>query len=212
MADRGCDIMLISESMAKGKGPTVPSNTKVHTSVSGQSSVLGEVADTFEVILCKGTKDELVVPAGNGTKIKVMIAPDNSIYVVLLCQKFHHACGGYHDPALNAFVYRPKLLSEGLLNPLVVLDGIGEHSRGNEWESSSHVTIEEVEPATPTPVVEVEDVTPNPSLLDDGDVEPNPGPINLAQFEDQPTVEMPWIQWFKKHWGKAWNGPDGWIT
>jgi hypothetical protein len=111
MADIGCDIMLITESMARGKNsPTAPSNTKVHTSVSGQSSVLGEVADTFDIILCKGTKDELVVPEGNGTKIKVMIAHDNSIYVVLLCQKFHHACGGNHDPTLNAFVYRPKLL------------------------------------------------------------------------------------------------------
>jgi hypothetical protein len=125
--------MLITECMAKGMNlPIMPSNTKVHTSVSGQSSVLGEVADTFDIILSKGTRDELIVPAGNGTKIKVMIAPNNSIYVVLLCQKFHHACGGYHDPSLNAFVYRPQLLSEGLLNPIVVLDGTGEHSRGNK--------------------------------------------------------------------------------
>jgi hypothetical protein len=99
------------------------------------------------------------------------------------------ACGGYHDPALNAFVYRPKLLSEGLLTPLVVVDGTGEHSRGNEWEPSSNVTIEKVDPATPTPVVEVEDMTPNSILLDDGDVEPNPGPINLNQFPGQPTEE-----------------------
>ena len=83
----------------------------------------------------------MVVKAGKNTEVKAMVAPDNSIYVVLLCQKFHHACGGYHDPALNAFVYRPKLLSEGLLTPLVVLDGTGEHSRGNEWEPSSNVTI-----------------------------------------------------------------------
>jgi hypothetical protein len=124
----------------------------------------------------------LVVPAGNGTKIKVMISPDNSIYVVLLCQKFHHTCGGSNDPVHNAFVYIPKLLSEGLLNPLVVLDGTAEHSRGNAWESSSHVTIGEVEHVPPTPVVDVEDITPNPSLLDDGDVEPNPGPINISKF------------------------------
>jgi hypothetical protein len=96
------------------------------------------------------------------------------------------------------------------LNPLVVLDGTGEHSRGNQWESSSHVTIEQVEPAPPTPVVE--DMTPNPSLLDDGDVEPNPGPINLAQFGEQPTEQIAWIQWFKHHCGPIRDGPDGWIT
>jgi hypothetical protein len=117
MADTGCDIMLITLSMAKGMHlPVVASNTMVHTSVSWQSSVLGEVADSFDVILCKGTKDELVVCAGRDTKIKLMVAPDNSIYVVLLCQKVHHACGGYNDPVLNAFVFRPKLLSEGLLS------------------------------------------------------------------------------------------------
>jgi hypothetical protein len=60
--------------------------------------------------------------------------------------------------------------------------------------------------------VEVEDTTPNPSLLDDGDVEPNPGPINLAQFGEQPTEPMAWIQWFKHHWGPKRDGPDGWIT
>ncbi len=141
-----------------------------------------------------------------------MIAPDNSIYEVLLCQKFHHACGGYHDPALNAFVYRPKLLSEGLLTPLVVLDGTGEHSRGNEWEPSSNVTIEEIDPSYPAIVVEVENITPNPSLLDDGDVEPNPGPINLSQHPGEPRQDGPWIQWFKKHWGDKRDGPDGWFN
>jgi hypothetical protein len=111
MADTGCDIMLTTKSMAEGMTlPFMASNTKIHTSVSGQSSVLGEVADTFDIILSKGTRDELVVKAGKNTKVKVMVAPDNSIYIVLLCQKFHHACGGYHDPALNAVVYRPKLL------------------------------------------------------------------------------------------------------
>jgi hypothetical protein len=70
MADTGCDIMLITVSMAKGMNlPIVPSNTKVHTSVSGQSSVLGEVADNFDVILCKGTSDELVVDVGRDIKI-----------------------------------------------------------------------------------------------------------------------------------------------
>jgi hypothetical protein len=35
MADTGCDIMLITLSMAMGmKLPTIPSNTKVHTSIS----------------------------------------------------------------------------------------------------------------------------------------------------------------------------------
>jgi hypothetical protein len=175
MADTGCDIMLITVSMAKGmKLSIVPSKTKVHTSVSGQSSVLGEVADSFDVILCKGTSDELVVCVGRDTKVKVMVAPDNCIYVVLLCQKFHHACGGYNDPVLNAFVFRPKLLSEGLLNPLVVLDGTAVQIRGNSWESSSHVTIAEVETVHPTPAVDVEDIIPNPSLLDDGDIEPHP--------------------------------------
>jgi hypothetical protein len=131
MVDTGCDIMLITLSMAMGmKFPIVPSNTKVHTSVSGQSAVLGEVADSFDVVLCKGTSDELVVHVGRDTKIKVMVAPDNSIYMALLCQKFHHTCEGYNDPVLNAFLFRPRLLSEGLLNPLVVLDGTAVQIRG----------------------------------------------------------------------------------
>jgi hypothetical protein len=143
----------------------------VHTSVSGQSSVLGEIADSFDVIMCKGTSDKLVVRVGRGYKTKVMVAPDNSIYVVLLCQKFDHAYGGYNDPVLNAFVFRPRLLSEGLLKPLVVLYGTSAQVRGNAWESSSQVTIEEVIDFIPTPtVLDVEDVTPAPSLLDDGDI------------------------------------------
>jgi hypothetical protein len=144
MADTGCDIMLITIAMALGMNLRVgPSNAKVHTSISGQSGVLCEITYTFDVILCKGTSDELVVKVGRGTKIKVMVAPNNSIFVVLLCQKFDHACGGYNDPALNAFIFRPKLLPEGLLQPLVVLDGTTEQSRGNAW-ASSHVTIEEL--------------------------------------------------------------------
>ena len=145
MADTGCDIMLITLTMALGmRLPIVVSHTKVHTSISGQSSVLGEIADTVDVIICKGTKDELIVRVGRGTKIKVMVAPDNSIYVVLLCHKFHHACGGYNDPALDAFVYRPKLLSECALKPLVLLDGTRIQRRGNQWAPSSQVTIEDV--------------------------------------------------------------------
>jgi hypothetical protein len=112
MADTGCDIMLITISMALGMNlPVGSSNIRVHTSISGHSSVIGEITDIFEVILCKGTADELIVKVVRGTKIKVLVAPNNSIYVVLLCQKFHHACGGYNDPALTAFVYRSKLLS-----------------------------------------------------------------------------------------------------
>jgi hypothetical protein len=167
MADTGCDIMLITVSMAKGmKLPIVPSNTIVHTSVSGQSSVLGEVADNFDVVLCKGTSDELVVHVGRDTKVKVMVAPDDSIYVVLLCQKFHHACGGYNDPEVN--------------------------------------------PVHPTPVVDVEDIIPNPSLLDDGDVEPHPGPVNLSQFGEQPTSQMGCIPWIKQHIPRR-DGPEGWF-
>jgi hypothetical protein len=61
MVDTGCDIMLITLTMVLGmRLPIVASNTKVHTSISGQSSVLGEIADTVDVIICKGTKDELI--------------------------------------------------------------------------------------------------------------------------------------------------------
>jgi hypothetical protein len=70
--------------------------------------------------------------------------------------------------------------------------------RGNSVESSSHVTIEEVEPVHLTLVVDVEDVIPNPSLLDDGDVEPHPGPVNLSLFGQQPTSQMEWIPWIKQ--------------
>ena len=52
------------------KLPMVASNTKVHTSVSGQSGVLGEIADSFDVIPCNDTLDELVVHVGKGKKIK----------------------------------------------------------------------------------------------------------------------------------------------
>ena len=82
------------------------------------------------------------------------------------------------------------------MTPLVVLDGTGEHSRGNEWEPSSNVTIVEINPSNPAIVVEVEYITPNPSLLDDGDVEPNPGPIDLSQHRGEPRQDGPWIQWF----------------
>jgi hypothetical protein len=61
-------------------------------------------------------------------------------------------------------------------------------------------------------VVEVENITPNPSLLDDGDVEHNPGPINLNQHPGEPRQDGPWIQWFKKHWGDKRDGLDGWMT
>jgi hypothetical protein len=183
----------------------------VHTSVSGQSGVLGEIADSFDVILCKGTSDELVVRVGRGTKIKVMVAPDNSIYVVLLCQKFHHACGGYNDPVLNAFVFRPRLLSEGLSKPLVVLVGTSAQVRGNAWESSSQVFIEEVIDFIPTPtVLDVEDVTPAPSLLDDDVIESQQGPVNLAQFGAQPSDQIAWLQWVKQYILER-DGPNGWF-
>ena len=48
----------------------VASNTKVHTSVSGQSGVLGEIANSFDVMLCNDTLDELVVHVEKGKKIK----------------------------------------------------------------------------------------------------------------------------------------------
>ena len=68
MADTGCDIMLITKSMADGMTlPIRASNTKIHTSLLGQSGVLGEIADTFDIILSKGTRDELVVKAGKNT-------------------------------------------------------------------------------------------------------------------------------------------------
>jgi hypothetical protein len=189
--------------------PVGSSNIRVHTSISGHSRVIGEITDIFEVILCKGTADELIVNVGRGTKIKVLVAPNNSIYVVLLCQKFHHACGGYNDPALNAFVYRPKLLSEGLLQPLVVLDGTNEQSRGNEW-ASSHVTIEELPELHPTaPMVNVEDINPAPSLLDDGDIEPHPGPVNWSEFGNQPSDEIPWLRWVILHIEQRF-GENGW--
>jgi hypothetical protein len=76
MADTCCDIMLITKSMAEGMNlPIRASNTRIHTSVSGQSSVLGEIADTFDIILSKGTRDELVVKAGKNTEVKAMVAP-----------------------------------------------------------------------------------------------------------------------------------------
>ena len=50
------------------------------------------------------------------------------------------------------------------------------------------------------------------SLLDDGDVEPNPGPINLNQYPREPTQEALWIQWFKQHWGDKRDGNDGWMA
>jgi hypothetical protein len=140
MADTGCDIMLITIVALGMKLPIGESNIHVHTSLSGHSSVIGEISDTFDVIMSKGTMDELVIKVGHNTKIKVLVAPNNSIYVVLLCQKFHHACGGYNDPALNAFFNRPKLLSEGLLEPLLVLHGTTDHSRGNHW-TSCHLAI-----------------------------------------------------------------------
>ena len=60
-----------------------------------------------------------------------------------------------------------KLLSEGWSTPLVVLDGTGEHSRGNKWEASSNVTIQEIDPAKPAMFVQVESIAPNPSLLNE---------------------------------------------
>ncbi len=132
------------------------------------------------------------------------MAPNNSIYVVLLCQKCHHACGGYNDPALNAFVYRPKLLSEGLLEPLVVLDGTTDHSRGNHW-TSSHLAIEY--PVDLHPGLNVEDINPTHSLLDDGDVESHPGPINWATL-NEPSDEIPWLSWAQDNFQRY--GPDGW--
>jgi hypothetical protein len=183
MADTGCDIMLITQAMALGiKLPIGESNIHVHTSLSGHSGVIGEITDTFDVIMSKGTVDELVIRVGHDTNIKVLVAPNNSIYVVLLCQKFHHACGGYNDPALNAFVYRPKLLSEGLLEPLVMLDGTTHHSRGNHW-TSSHLVV-----------LNVEDINPSPSLLDDGDVESHPGP-SYDWVANEPNDLVPWLSW-----------------
>ncbi len=52
-----------------------------------------------------------------------------------------------------------KAVFRGVINPLVVLDGTAIQVRGNLWEPSCHVTIEELE-----------DINPAPSLLDDGDV------------------------------------------
>ena len=75
------------------------------------------------------------------------------------------------------------------MTPLVVLDGTGEHSRGNEWEPSSNVTIQEIDLAETAIPISVESIAPNPSLLDDGDVEPNPGPIDLSQHPGEPLQD-----------------------
>jgi hypothetical protein len=83
MADTGCDIMLITISMALGMNlPVGESNIRVHTSISGHSSVIGEITDIFDVILCEGTTDEFIVKVGRGTRIKVLVAPNNSIYML----------------------------------------------------------------------------------------------------------------------------------
>jgi hypothetical protein len=97
-----------------------------------------------------------------------------------------------------------------LLNPLVVLDGTAVQIRGKSWEPSSHVTIEEELHLHPTlGLLDVEDITPTPSLLDDGDVEPHLGPVNLAHFEE-PSNQIAWLQWIKQHIQQR-DGPNGWF-
>jgi hypothetical protein len=46
--------------------------------------------------------------------------------------------------------------------------------------------------------------------LDDGDVEPHPGPVNLSTFGQEPPNEYLWIQWIKLHIPER-NGPHGWL-
>jgi hypothetical protein len=85
------------------------------------------------------------------------------------------------------------------LNPLAVLDGTAIQIRGNSWEQTSHVTIQEVI-----------DINPAPRFLDDGDVEPHPRPVNLSRFGEQPTTKSLWIQWIKRHIQER-NGTDRWF-
>jgi hypothetical protein len=96
-------------------------------------------------------------------------------------------------------VFRPKLFSEGLLGPLVVLDGTAVQIRGNSWEPSINVTIEDVI-----------DITPSPSLLDDGDIEAQPGPFDLAKYGPEPMLQLEWISWIRAQYPRQ-DGPDGWF-
>jgi hypothetical protein len=48
-------------------------------------------------------------------------------------------------------------------------------------------------------VVDEECINPTPSLLNDGDVEPHPGPVNWASFVDEPSGEIPWLRWVLLH-------------
>jgi hypothetical protein len=57
-------------------------------------------------------------------------------------------------------------------------------------------------------VLDVEDTNPAPSLLDDGDVESHPGPVNWAALYE-PSDEIPWLSWVLDHVPQR-EGENGW--
>ena len=81
MADTGADIMLVTEEFCNLMGLTIrPTGLQIHTSVAGIGGLLGEVSQTFHLVLALGTKNELRVPVGPGTLIPIVgVAESNPI-------------------------------------------------------------------------------------------------------------------------------------
>jgi hypothetical protein len=102
MANTGADIMLVTEEFCENMGLSVgPTNLGIQTSVSGLGGLIGQLTDPFDLVLALGTKYELRMPVGPGTEIEVVGVSQNSpVYLVLLCQGFHHIAGGFVHPVM----------------------------------------------------------------------------------------------------------------
>jgi hypothetical protein len=127
MKDDGANVKLWTRRFAEALGVrVVPTNTTIHTSVAGQQGVIGMVDvppdEPLEVVLCLGTPWELRIRVAQPGD-PVYVTEDNNLFDAVFDQSLAAASGGFVDPMHGKFIYRPHMLTTGLVKVQVHMPG-----------------------------------------------------------------------------------------
>jgi hypothetical protein len=141
MADTGTDIMLVTENFCENMGLSIgPPNLAIQTSVTGLGGPIGQVIERFDLVRACGTEDELRIPVGPGTDIAVVgVSQNNPVYLVLLCQGFHHITGGMVHPVMGRFINHVNLWNGKDASIMATLEGV--QVLGHSSSRTAQVTI-----------------------------------------------------------------------
>jgi hypothetical protein len=127
LLDSGANVKLWSKRLVQALGLGIRASTAtIHTSVAGRRGVIGEVevpaGDPLEVILCQGSPYELRMRVGEPGD-PIYVTDNTDLFDAVFDQSLAAESGGYLDPMLGVFVYRPFMLTTGLIDVQIYVPG-----------------------------------------------------------------------------------------